>query len=188
MPYQMSLDDQLAALASAGIEVRAGTPRADLARNFDENEIEARPWECLYDVGEHSDHLFDLALKGIETTDDRDAYAGVVRTFSQISRGTFPASEITGNVDFAANTAFVEFTLDEKRHRIDTVVQGEWLEADVFAQLDALLRDRSYGWGFYGAVAGEGLLVLATDRAGYLRLRAAGAPFAWLGRAMQTRR
>jgi hypothetical protein len=185
--FELSLDDQVAVLASAGIAVRPGTTRAQLAANYTEAEIAARPWECLFDVAEHSDHLSDLALKGIENEDDRDAYARLVTTFAGLARGQFPAERVSGDVDFAAQTGFVEFTLDGKHHRIDAGWRGEWLDMDVLAQLDRLLGERVYAWGFYGLPGGgEAMMTLATDRAGYLRLRAAGAPFYSLHRRGQT--
>jgi hypothetical protein len=175
--FELSLDDQVAVLASAGIALRPGTTREELASNYTEAEIAARPWECLFDFSEHSDHLIDLALKRIETEDDRDAYASLVKTFARLARGQFPAENVSGDVDLEARTGFVEFTLDGKRHRIAAGWNGEWLDMDVLAQLDRLLGERAYAWGFYGLRGGgEGMMTLATDRAGYLRLRAAGAP------------
>jgi hypothetical protein len=176
--FEMSLDDQVAVLATAGIALRPDTPRAELASNYTEAEIAARPWECLFDFSEHTDHLTDLALKRIETEDDRDAYASVVKKLARLARGQLPVENVTGDIDFTARTGFVDFTLDGKHHRIDAGWNGEWLDMAVLAQLDRLLGERAYGWGFYGLRGGgEGMMTLATDRAGYLRLRAAGAPF-----------
>lgn len=180
--FRMSLDDQVAVLASAGIELHPGTKREELTRNFDEEEIASRPWECLYDVSEHTDHLIQLALEQLETEDDRDVYASLVTTFASLARGHFPVEDVAGNVDFTARTAFVEFTLDGKRHRIDAAWRGAWVDMGVLAQLDRLLGARAHAWGFYRLDGdGEGMMTLATDRAGYLRLRAAGAPLRSLG-------
>jgi hypothetical protein len=188
-PHAMSLDEQVAVLASAGITARPGTTRAQLTANYDEDEVAARPWECLFDFSEHSDHLVDLALKCIETEEDRDAYARVVTTFAKLARGRFPAEHVSGDIDFEAKVGFVELTLDGERHRINAAFRGEWLDTDVLAELDRLLGERADGWGFYGLEGdGEGRMTIATDRGGYLRLRAAGAPFRSLGRVDSRRR
>lgn len=121
--------------------------------------------------------MVELALKCIETSDDRDAYARIARALARLARGRLPLEDVTSEVDLERRTAQLAFRIEREVHRLTPRWMGAWLDPDVLAQLSAVLRARAPRWSFYAFEgSGEGQVIVCVDRDGYLRLRAAGAP------------
>ena len=176
-----TMDEQVAALAQAGICVRPGTQREDLRRSWPEAEWEAHPFHRLFDLLEHTDDADELAVKCIEYEDDWNAYARIADALVKLAKGRLPLETVESRVDFKAQSAFLSFTLDEKSHRIEFEWQEEYADMRVFSELSRLLSARSEGHAFYILSPDpfeEGVIVVCLDNVQLASLRNAGAEVA----------
>ncbi len=176
-PREVSFDEQAAALASVGVVPRAGRTRADFLRNYSEPEIAAVPWYRLGDLFELSDGLVLFAARSIEHAGEDDAnYNQLVTKLAALAQ--LPITNVQGTVDFGQRSAWVSFDLAGKTHRMEPDF-GEYVDDRVFRWIAGFLpADRALYRLDYNPEHDAGdHLVICTDRAGYQRLRAAGAPF-----------
>ena len=173
-----SFDQQIAALADAGIAPREGTERKQLLYNWPEDAWTANPFHRLFDLIEHSDDIASIAIKCIEYEDDWNAYARIANVLVKLAKGRLPLENVESRVDFAAETAFLAFSLDGQSHRIEFEWQDAYVDMCVFAELSALLNERATGFAFYNLSPDpmeEGIIVVCLDQQQLTSLRLAGA-------------
>ncbi|MFT3693950.1 MAG: hypothetical protein QM831_12465 [Kofleriaceae bacterium] len=172
-----TFDEQVAALASVGVIQNPGTAREDLLRNYSEGEIETAPWYRLADLLEHATGFAQFAAEQVEYPgEDDEAYTSLVTRLAAL--GQVPVENVRGAIDWDAQTIWVEFELDRQTHRIEPRF-GSYLDTSVFRRIAGFVQaPLALYWLDYDPDHDSGTyLVIATDLAGYQRLRAAGAPF-----------
>lgn len=172
-----TFDEQVAALASVGIAARPGTTRDDLLRNYSEHDIEAQPWYRLVDLLELADGFEQFAAECIEYPgEDDDAYSRLVTRLAELA--ALPVTNVSSTIDWEHRRVSLAFELDGQRHEMKPDF-GTYLDTDVFERIAELAAERGgplLVWRDYSPTTGD-YIVVATDVAGYQRLRAAGAPF-----------
>jgi len=58
---------------------------------------------------------------------------------STLAKGVLPLSDVTDHVDVGVGEAWLEFTLDGQRHRLDFEFDDDWVDEAVFTKLVELL-------------------------------------------------
>lgn len=144
----LTLEDQLAALATCGVSLRPPATRADVLADAEPFEFEEEPYTLLLvSLGAEqaeppfaplSDGVWYVDFACIEGPDD---YAEIARRTALLTRGDLVFEAVRDLVDIDSEEAWLEVTLagESAPRRFEAHVADHWLDPNVFAFLDDLI-------------------------------------------------
>jgi hypothetical protein len=143
----VAIEQQLSALAQAGIVVNPGVTESDLTTFKPRAELERKPFAGLVEVlgieleREPFTPICDrLWMCDFERVEDHGAYRDVVLRLERMTGQALKLSRIEDHVDVEAGTAWVEFDARGERIHWELRVEDDWLDPQVFVKYDALLE------------------------------------------------
>jgi len=80
-----------------------------------------------------------------------------------LSKGVLPIAGIRDHVDVENGEAWVEFTLDGTKVHWDLKVSDDWVDPEVYSQVQRLVAPRAAGKQFFIAALGQDSLILFGD-------------------------
>lgn len=141
---EVPLGKQVEVLASAGIRMGEDSSQESLCYNYTETELAQEPFSrILHDLSEHSDDIVLLALKCVETKDDREIYTGLARSIRALCKSKLPLENIDSHVDFDERKARVSFILDGQHEVLDLDASDAWADMRFFTCLSKHLSTRA---------------------------------------------
>jgi len=165
-----SLAAALEQLEGVGIRVRPGISHDDVLHSLGGTMESAVDWVQLLCVlgseierGEFeriSDDIWDFDAECIEDLGD---YLRVVEWFVILAKGTLPLADIRDHVDVEAGEAWIEFTLEGKKVRWDLKASDDWVDPELYSQLQRLVAPRAAGKRFFIAALGQDSLISFGD-------------------------
>jgi phosphotransferase system HPr-like phosphotransfer protein len=187
-----SLEQQLEILAECGVKLRPGARIESLVNSFPRPQYERDPFRLALVVlgGEAEDseevprpYLSDDVWHfDTECIEDHGAYARIAARMSTFAKGALPLADVTDHVDVEAGEAWLEFTLDGKRHHLDLKVNDDWVDESVFTKLVGLHAARGAPRRFsFVDLQGQDCLIGCPTPEEFERLRArTGIDVQWL--------
>src|SRR3954468_125362 len=165
-----SLVTALEQVAGAGVRVRSGISRGDLLYSLGGTAESTVDWVQLLCVlgsevergnGERiSDDIWHFDAECIE---DRGDYQRVVTRFVILAKGALPLTDIRDYVDVEDGEAWIEFKLEGKKIRWDLKVSDDWVDPDLYSNLQGLVVPRAAGKRFFIAALGQDSLISFGD-------------------------
>ena len=152
----VSLDEQLRILSSCGVNLATGVDTSALTLSFEPAQFEADPFRLVLTMmgseaedarqagpsGFLSDDIWHFDTECIENTGD---YARIATRLATLAKGELPLESIQDHVDIEGGTAWLEFRLDARSHRLDAAVQDDWVDTTILGRIATLLAGRSAG-------------------------------------------
>jgi hypothetical protein len=157
-------------LEGVGICVRPGISRDDVFHSLGGSMQSVVDWVQLLCVlgseverGEFERMSDDIWHFDAECIEDQGDYLRVVERFVILAKGALPLTDIRDHVDIEAGEAWIEFTLEGKKARWDLKVSDDWVDPDLYSQLQRLVAPRAAGKRFFIAALGQDSLVSFGD-------------------------
>lgn len=183
----ISVATALAQLEGVGVRLRPGISRDDVLHSFGGTMESAVDWIQLLcvlgsevergDFARISDDIWHFDAECIE---DQGDYLRVVERFVILAKGALPLTNIRDHVDVEAGEAWVEFTLEEKRVRWDLKVSDDWVDPELYSQLQGLVAPRAAGKRFFIVALGQDSLIsFGDDRMKQALSNLSGLKFQW---------
>jgi hypothetical protein len=165
-----SLAAALEHLAGIGIRVRPGISHEDLLHSLGGSMESSVDWvQLLCVLGSEvergaferiSDDIWHFDAECIE---DQGDYVRVVQRFVILAKGALPLSDIHDHVDVEAEEAWIEFTLEGKKVHWDLKVSDDWVDTDLYSQLQRMVAPRAAGKRFFIVALGQDSLISFGD-------------------------
>jgi hypothetical protein len=190
MNRNMSLYDQLDALAACGIVPREGVDSAELLRRNSGRSYETTPFKLLLselgaasDDPPHeplSDRLWHMRAECIATTGD---YVNVALRMAGLTSGLLPLGDVHDEFDLRRGVAWLSFTLRGEVYRWPAKIEERWIDPNILSRFAALLDAQDAGRRYICLDLGgqDCLLGCATDEQFAALRRITGLAFEWLG-------
>lgn len=185
----VSLEEQVASLAMAGIRLRPNITMDHLLASFDRQQYESDPYRLLLVRmgGETedeaalriSDNIWHLDTECIEGDGD---YVRVAERMRTLAGAALPIEELADRVNVEEREVWLEFTLEGKRIHWNLKVQEDWIDEAILGRFATLLTDRLAGRKFtYLDLEGQDCLIGCCTREQLQQLRTlTGLDFIWL--------
>jgi hypothetical protein len=190
MNRNMTLYDQLDALAECGIAPRPGVTPAELLVVHGEREYETSPFKLL------------LATLGTESTDPRHLtmsdnvwlmraecasrggdYVKVAHRMVMLAGEALPLESLHDEFDLRRGVAWLSFTLRGEQFRWPAKIEERWIDPMILSRFAALLEAQNAGLRYICLDLGgqDCLLGCATDEQFAALRKRTGLAFEWLG-------
>jgi xanthosine utilization system XapX-like protein len=165
----LELETQLAKLAELGLVLNAGIEIEDLLYSLDRSEPEAEPFLPLIGLlgieverapwGRRiCDRVWNFDTECIYATGD---YVKIAQKLGLLTGTPDYLTELVDSVDFEANNAWLEYTIESRRQRWSIELNDDW--ADMMALsyvMENLQRD---GKQFYSIDNGQAMILFYLD-------------------------
>jgi hypothetical protein len=172
----MKLEEQLAELARAGLELEPGVTVDDLLYSFDRESIEAKPFDLLL-------FLFGVEVErepwgrafcrkvwnfDTECIESSGAYVAIVQRLADVAGATGRLTDVRDHVDIEGGEAWLEYTLDGKHRRCVAEVRDDWADMEVVC---CVMEDLAAGGRrFYSKDNGQAMILFFLDEAAARRI------------------
>lgn len=157
-------------LEGLGIRMRPNISRDDLLHSLGgtmESAVDRVQLLCVVgsevergDFERISDDIWHFDAECIE---DQGDYVRVVERFVILSKGALPLTDIRDHVDIEAGEAWLEFAIEGKKARWELKVSDDWVDPDLYSQLQRLVAPRAAGKRFFIAALGQDSLISFGD-------------------------
>ncbi len=172
----MTLDEQLATLATLGLTLEPGITTDDLRHSFDAASYEERPFDLiLFMFGveverEPWGRPFCSRVWNFDTecVEGDGAYVEIAKRLCVVAGRPDAFTELRDHVDIEAGEAWIEYAVDGKTRRWDIEVNDDWADGVVVAyMMGDLERD---GRMFRSKDNGQAMILFYLDDAQAARL------------------
>ena len=174
-------------LASLGIRVRPGIADEDLL--YSRGGTMDSPVECLellcvlgneVERGDFERISDDIWHFDAECIGGRGDYIRLLERFAALAKGALPLTDIRDDVDIENGMAWVEFSLEGKKFRWDLAVNDDWVDPEIYSQLQQLAMQRGSGKRFFIAIlAQDSLISFGDDQMRQALSKLSGLDFRW---------
>jgi hypothetical protein len=142
----MTIEEKLDALAQCGLKLKNQFGVPDLVRSWGRQALDKPGWNlalvCLGMTQEqppwtpHCDNLWHFDTECIE---GHGSYVRIARRIVEMTQGSLPLSDLQDHVDIDEGIAWLRFTCQGQRVRIDCEVQDDWVDPGFFIDFVDLL-------------------------------------------------
>ena len=190
MNRNMTLYDQLDALAECGIAPRAGISPAELLVVHGEREYETSPFKLLLaTLGTESPdppHLTmsdNVWLMRAECASRGGDYAKVAHHMAVLAGDALPLESVHDEFDLRRGVAWLSFTLRGEEFRWPAKIEERWIDPMILSRFAALLEAQDAGLRYICLDLGgqDCLLGCATEEQFAALRKRTGLAFEWLG-------
>jgi hypothetical protein len=169
---RISLEEQLAILASCGIRLKQNMTPDHILMSIDREALEEEGFLLLLTImgGEVEEEPFDRLSDNIwhldtECIDDPGSYITLAERMRDLAGGSFPLENIEDHVNIEAGEAWLAFQLNGQRHKWDLAVNDDWVDTSLFTRFAELLQTRNTGKLFtYYDLEGQDCLIGCSTR------------------------
>ena len=144
----MKLEEQIKALAGAGLVLNQGVTADDLTGFESRSALEAEPFKGLIEaLGSDLERapftpICDrLWMCDYECIEDDGSYRQIFVRLERMTGGGMAMERITDHVDLEAGEAWVQFSSRGKRYQWDAKVDDDWLDPYMLAAYAVRLRE-----------------------------------------------
>jgi hypothetical protein len=190
MNRNMTLYDQLDALAECGIAPRAGITPAELLVVHPERDYETSPFKLLLaTLGTESPDPPPLTMSDniwlmrAECAARGGDYVKVASRMATLAADALPIESVRDEFDFRRGVAWLSFTLRGEEFRWPAKIEERWIDPIILSRFAALLEAQDAGLRYICLDLGgqDCLLGCATDDQFAALRKRTGLAFEWLG-------
>jgi hypothetical protein len=190
MNRNMTLYDQLDALAECGIAPRVGVTPAELLVVHPEREYETSPFKLLLaTLGTESPdpaHLTmsdNIWLMRAECAARGGDYVKVAYRMATLAADALPIESVRDEFDLRRGVAWLGFTLRGEQFRWPAKIEERWIDPMILSRFAVLLEAQNAGLRYICLDLGgqDCLLGCATDEQFAALRKRTGLAFEWLG-------
>ncbi len=190
MNRNMSLYDQLDALAVCGIAPREGIGPPELLTQHSERDYETSPFKLLLsELGAEteepphqpmSDNVWHMHAECAARGGD---YVKVADRMATLAGGTLPIDSVQDEFDLRRGVAWLTFTLREEQFRWPAKIEERWIDPMILSRFAALLEAQESNLRYICLDLGgqDCLLGCTTDERFAALRKLTGLAFEWLG-------
>ena len=190
MNRNMSLYDQLDALAECGIAPRAGIGPAELLTRHRERAYETSPFKLLLaELGAESEKpphqpMSDSVWHMRAECAARDGdYVVIAHRMATLAGDVLPIESAHDEFDLRRGVAWLSFTLRGEPYRWPAKIEERWIDPNILSRFAALLeaQDNSLRYTCLDLGGQDCLIACATDEQFAALRKVTGLAFEWLG-------
>ena len=190
MNRNMSLYDQLDALAAFGIAPSADIGPAELLARQSERAYETSPFKLLLsELGADSEQPPHAPLSNnvwhmrAECADRGGDYVKIAHRMATLAGGALPIESVHDEFDLRRGVAWLSFTLRGEPFRWPAKIEERWIDPNILSRFAALLEAQDAGLRYLCLDLGgqDCLLACATDEQFIALRKTTGLAFEWLG-------
>lgn len=190
MNRNMSLYDQLDALAACGISPREGVGPADLLRRQPERDYETSPFKLLlYELGgdsgepDYEPMSHNVWHMRAECASRGGDYVRVARRMAMLAGGTLPLESVQDEFDLRRGVAWLSFTLRGEEFRWPARIEERWIDPNILSRFASMLDAQETDLRYICLDLGgqDCLLACATQEQFACLRKLTGLAFEWLG-------
>jgi hypothetical protein len=190
MNRNMSLYDQLDALAACGIVLREGAGTAELLRRHPEREYETSPFKLLLsELGTDSEeppceplseNVWHMRAECAARGGD---YVKVAQRMATLAGSALLLENLRDEFDLRRGVAWLAFTLRGEESRWPAKIEERWIDPLILSRFAALLEAQDAGLRYICLDLGgqDCLIGCATDEQFSALRKVTGLAFEWLG-------
>ena len=190
MNRNMTLYDQLDALAECGIAPRPGIGPAELLARHRERAYETSPFKLLLaelgaesDEPPHhpmSDNVWHMRAECATRGGD---YVKIAHRMATLAGDVLPIESVHDEFDLRRGVAWFSFTLRGEPHRWPAKIEERWIDPTILSRFAALLeaQDDSIRYICLDLGGQDCLIACATEEQFAALRRVTGLAFEWLG-------
>jgi hypothetical protein len=190
MNRNMSLYDQLDALAACGIILRESIGPPDLLRRHSERAYETSPFKLLLsELGAETEdtphetlspNAWHMRAECIARGGD---YVKVAHRMATLTGDALPLENVRDEFDLRRGVAWLSFTLHGETHRWPARIEERWIDPNILSRFAALLEVQSVVLRYICLDLGgqDCLIACATDEQFTSLRKSTGLAFEWLG-------
>jgi hypothetical protein len=190
MNRNLSLYDQIDALAACGIMLREGLEPPDLLRRHPERAYETSPFKLLLaelggDSAEPlhqpmSDNVWHMRAECVASDGD---YARVAGRMSSLAGGALPLENLHDEFDLRRGVAWLSFTLRGEPIRWPARIEERWIDPNILSRFVLLLEAQDTDLRYICLdLGGQDCLLACATVEQFTALRnVTGLDFEWLG-------
>jgi hypothetical protein len=152
----VSLDTQFAKLESCGIRRNAGVSDDDLQAFENTGAMEASPYAGLVEAlaldierEPYSPMANSIWMCDYERIEDHGAYKDIVERLELMTDSALQLTDVTDNVDWETETAWVQFNYKGRQIRWDAEFDNDWMDPEIVVKYDQLLKESGSGIRIY---------------------------------------
>jgi len=190
MNRNMSLYDQLDALAACGIAPRAGIGPAELLTRHRERAYETSPFKLLLaELGAESEEPPHLPMSDnvwhmrAECAARGGDYVTIAHRMAVLTGDVLPIESVHDEFDLRRGVAWLSFTLRGDPYRWPAKIEERWIDPNILSRFAALLeaQDNSLRYICLDLGGQDCLIACATDEQFAALRKLTGLAFEWLG-------
>lgn len=157
---RIPLEEQIAALAAAGLSMNPGVTIDDLLHSFPRDEYEVGPWHCLlfmYGVeierrpwGRYIGPGWDFDVECVNGT---GSYVAIVEQFARISG--VAVTDVSDTIDMNAPTGELRYTIGGVAKTVPVEINNDWADPAAITMITSDFEEAGDGRAFWGADNGQ---------------------------------
>ncbi len=180
-----ALEEQIAVLKSAGIELNPGVTITDLLTEMSLEDYESDPYIGLLSIMGENDKLSDDVWHfDTECVEGSGSYVLIAHSFRVLSNGLLPLEHVQDNVNnngISVGTGWLSFYLHGQLYKWDLKIEDDWVDADVFSRFVQLYDQQNPSKRFILCSLGQdGIIACATPQQLEFLNQQTGLEFDWL--------
>lgn len=186
----VSLDAQIAAFSSVGLNMAAGRSKAELLETFGEDEFTSEPFVLLFFMygsevesepwGRYfSDQVWNFDLEYI--TDD-ESYAEIIKRMAVISGTDHLLSDVDSKLDWDNQIVSVSYKIGAIERSLTSKFESDWADVDTIVQfMTDIITTTNDGREFWAADNGQAavLVYVSKEEAAQLNALSEGLIAPW---------
>ncbi len=190
MNRNMTLYDQLDALAGCGIAPCDGVGPADLLRMYGERAYETSPFKLLLtalgseaDEPPHQPMSDNVWVMRAECAARGGDYVNVAHRMAALAGDALPLAEVQDEFDLRRGVAWLTFTLRGEPFRWPAKIEERWIDPNILSRFAALLEAQDTQLRYVCLdLGGQDCLIACATKEQFSALRTlTGLAFEWLG-------
>ena len=190
MNRNMSLYDQLDALAGCGISLRQGAEPTELLARHSEREYETTPFKLvLTEMGRETEEPPHTTLSAAvwlmraDCVAHKGDYETVAKRMAALAGDALPLEAVRDQFEVQNGVAWLSFTLRGEEFRWPAKIEERWIDPNILSRFAALLEAQDAGRRYTCLdLGGQECLVGCSTQPEFAELRRiTGLAFEWLG-------
>lgn len=186
---RLSLEEQIQALAECGIVLRQGLTIDDLLASFNREQFVKDPFLLTLCVlgGTMEQPPYKPISEDIWHLDteciwDGGDYVTIAERMRDLAKGNLPIRDIKDHVDIQKQSAWLSFSLDEKKIQWEAIVNEDWIDPSILTRFAELLAARESSRRFiYLDLGGQDCIIGCSSPEQLEAVKQkTGLPFRWL--------
>ena len=140
-------EQRLKTLETCGLKLSSDFTVSDLLESWPREDYEKPGYDLvLVGLGMTEErppwrsHCKNLWHFDTECVEDDGSYTAIANRMSELANGSLPISVVKDHVDIEGGHAWLEFTCQSKKIRIDCKVEDDWVDPGVFGHFVRLLE------------------------------------------------